>query len=168
MAVGLKLSALRDGHWHEYALRFALGGLATACAGAIAKYYGPLTGGLFLAFPAIFTASATIVEKHERQRKERQGLLGRERGKNAAALESCGAALGSWGMVAFAAVVFAFATRSIWFAFIAASIAWFAISVTLWSMRRPLRRLLLLSRTSTAKQTIKRKGQPDVRLPMSR
>ena len=81
MIVGVKLSHLKEGHWYEYAIRFVLGGLATVCAGLIAQSYGPLTGGLFLAFPAIFTASATIVEKHERQRKARQGLLGNERGK---------------------------------------------------------------------------------------
>src|ERR1044072_2730492 len=81
MIVGVKLSHLKEGHWYEYAIRFVLGGLATVCAGLIAQSYGALTGGLFLAFPAIFTASATIVEKHERQRKARQGVLGNERGK---------------------------------------------------------------------------------------
>jgi hypothetical protein len=30
---------------------------------------GPRVGGLFLAFPAIFPASATLVEKHEKQKK---------------------------------------------------------------------------------------------------
>ena len=28
MLVKIKVSALRDTHWHEYALRFGLGGLA--------------------------------------------------------------------------------------------------------------------------------------------
>jgi hypothetical protein len=34
----------------------------------------PVVGGLFLAFPAIFPASATLIEKHVRERKEKAGL----------------------------------------------------------------------------------------------
>ena len=48
----------------------------TVLAGVIAKKFGPVVGGLFLAFPAIFPASATLIEKHERERKERKGLKG--------------------------------------------------------------------------------------------
>ena len=47
----------------------------------------PAEGGLFLAFPAIFPASATLIEKHVWQRKERAGLPGARRGKEAAAPE---------------------------------------------------------------------------------
>ena len=36
--------------------------------------WGPGIGGLFLAFPAIFPASATLVEKHEKQKKNRAGI----------------------------------------------------------------------------------------------
>jgi hypothetical protein len=32
--------------------------------GLIAARFGPVVGGLFLAFPAIFPASATLIEKH--------------------------------------------------------------------------------------------------------
>ena len=76
MLVKIKVSALRDTHWHEYALRFGLGGLATVCTGLIAEIFGPATGGLFLAFPAVFCASATLIEKHERDRKQKAGLPG--------------------------------------------------------------------------------------------
>lgn len=69
MIVRAKFSALREGNWHEYAGRFALGGLATVLAGGVAQFFGPQVGGLFLAFPAIFCASATLIEKHERRRK---------------------------------------------------------------------------------------------------
>jgi hypothetical protein len=41
-----------------------LGGVVTVVAGLLAKHYGPVFGGLFLAFPAIFPASATLVDKH--------------------------------------------------------------------------------------------------------
>ena len=41
MVVKLNWSALREGRWYEYALRFALGGLATVLAGAVAERFGP-------------------------------------------------------------------------------------------------------------------------------
>src|SRR5690349_8627649 len=105
MIVKARLSALADTKWYEYVLRFCLGGLATAATGLIAGRFGPVTGGLFLAFPAIFCASASLIEKHERERKERAGLCGERRGKDAAALDSAGAALGSLGLVAFAVII---------------------------------------------------------------
>jgi hypothetical protein len=37
-----------------------MGGLVTVITGIVAKNWGPVIGGLFLAFPAIFPASATI------------------------------------------------------------------------------------------------------------
>ena len=82
MIVRAKLSALKQGHWYEYLVRFALGGLADSRGGGlVADIWGPAAGGLFLAFPAIFCASATLIEKHERERKEKKGLQGKERGK---------------------------------------------------------------------------------------
>ena len=77
MMVHLKFGALRDVHWYEFAIRFALGGAMTVIAGAIASRFGPAIGGLFLAFPAIFPASVTLVEKHVRQQKEEKGLAAR-------------------------------------------------------------------------------------------
>ena len=65
-------SALTQGHWYEYLIRFGLGGVTTVLAGLIAVRWGPVIGGLFLAFPAIFPASATLVEKHEREKKKRR------------------------------------------------------------------------------------------------
>ena len=72
----------------------------------------PRTGGLFLAFPAIFSASATLIEKHERERKEKVGLRGTRRGKEAAALDAAGAALASLGLLAFGAAIWLLAPRS--------------------------------------------------------
>ena len=74
-------------------------------AGLIAAGFGPVIGGLFLAFPAIFPASATLVEKHVRERKEKAGLAGARRGKEAAALDAAGATLGSFGLAAFGLVI---------------------------------------------------------------
>jgi hypothetical protein len=56
--------------------RFVFGGLITVATGIIAKKFGPGMGGLFLAFPAIFPASATLVEKHEKEEKQQAGMEG--------------------------------------------------------------------------------------------
>src|SRR5258708_9788544 len=101
MVVRVKWSAFKQSRWYEFVLRFVLGGLATALAGAVAQFFGPEAGGLFLAFPAIFCASATLIEKHERERKQKLGLSGYRRGTDAAALDAAGAALGSIGLAAF-------------------------------------------------------------------
>jgi hypothetical protein len=45
------------------------GGAVTVAAGLIANKWGPGVGGLFLAFPAIFPGSATLVEKHKKQKR---------------------------------------------------------------------------------------------------
>jgi hypothetical protein len=105
MVVRIKWSAVTQSRWYEYVLRFMLGGLATVMAGAIAKIFGPAAGGLFLAFPAIFCASATLIEKHEGERKEKLGISGSRRGINAAALDAAGAGLGSVGLAAFGATM---------------------------------------------------------------
>jgi hypothetical protein len=93
MIVQFKPSALRQTRWYEYLVRFVLGGAMTVIAGLIAARFGPVIGGLFLAFPAIFPASATLIEKHVRERKEKAGLSRAHRAKEAAALDASGAAL---------------------------------------------------------------------------
>ncbi len=81
MIVRFKPSILRETRWYEYLARSVLGGTMTVAAGLIAARFGLLIGGLFLAFPAIFPASATLIEKHIRERKEKAGLAGeRSRG----------------------------------------------------------------------------------------
>jgi hypothetical protein len=137
MLVKIKVSALKDTHWHEYALRFGLGGLATVGTGLIAEAFGPATGGLFLAFLAVFCASATLIEKHERDRKQKAGLPGTHRGRQAAALDALGAAIGSFGLLGFAAVMWTLPGRmGPSPAFIAATLVWMLVSVGLWRGRR--------------------------------
>ena len=77
----------------------------TVVTGLLAKYYGPVFGGLFLAFPAIFPASATLVDKHERQKKQRAGIKQTTRGRQVAGVDAAGAALGSLGLATFAYVM---------------------------------------------------------------
>ncbi len=139
MRVRIKLSALRETRWHEYLLRFLFGGLITAVAGVIASHYGPVIGGLFLAFPAIFPASATLVEKHERARKERKGLAGQKRGRDAAAVDAAGAAVGSGGLLAFAAVVWCLApVIAPWKMLALATLVWGCAAALAWVIRKAI------------------------------
>jgi Protein of unknown function (DUF3147) len=92
MKVSANFSALKKTKWYEYAVRFLLGGTVTVVAGLLAKHYGPVFGGLFLAFPAIFPASATLVDKHERQKKHRAGIPQTTRGRQVAGVDAAGAA----------------------------------------------------------------------------
>jgi hypothetical protein len=139
MQVSVRLSALADSHWYDYAIRFVLGGVMTVVAGVIAKYNGPVVGGLFLAFPAIFPASATLIEKHEREKKKRAGLPGARRGKEAGALEARGTALGSVGLMSFGALIWHTITINPWLAFLSACVTWLAVSALLWALCRNLR-----------------------------
>ena len=136
MIVQFKPSALRQTRWYEYLLRFLLGGAMTVIAGLIAARFGPIVGGLFLAFPAIFPASATLIEKHVRERKERAGLTGNRRGKEAAALDAAGAALGSLGLVAFGLVIWLMIVLSPAGALLLASALWLGVAVLAWQVRR--------------------------------
>ena len=96
---------------------------------------------LFLAFPAIFCASATVIEKHERMRKEAKCLQGARRGQQAAALDAAGAGWGSIALGVFGVCVWwlapAFAAGSL----CAAAISWLMVAVLVWVLRRRLRRV---------------------------
>jgi hypothetical protein len=132
-------SSLKEGRWYEYLIRFALGGAVTVLTGLISSRYGASVGGLFLALPAIFCASATLIEKHEIRRKSEAGLPGKRRGQQAAALDSAGTALGALGMLAFALVFWLMVESSVLGAFIVASLAWLVMSVAAWCARRKMR-----------------------------
>jgi Protein of unknown function (DUF3147) len=139
MIVRAKLSALKQGHWYEYLVRFGLGGIATVVAGLVADTWGPAAGGLFLAFPAIFCASATLIEKQERERKKKKGLKGKERGTDAAALDAAGAGLGSIALAVFGAVVWFLATDTAPASLVLVTIAWIVVAIVLWRVRRTMR-----------------------------
>ncbi len=137
--VRFSASALKEGRWYEYLVRFVLGGLATVFTGLVSKFYGPSIGGLFLALPAIFCASATLIEKHEIRRKRQVGLIGQRRGREAAALEAAGTLSGSTGMLAFAAIFALLVNDSVAAAFVGASLAWPIVAVATWFVRRSWR-----------------------------
>jgi 4-hydroxybenzoate polyprenyltransferase len=137
MRVRFDTAALRQTKWHQYAIRFLFGGLITAAAGIIAKQYGPVIGGLFLAFPAIFPAGATLIEKHEKVKKQKAGMSGTVRGRQAASVDAAGAAMGSVGLLVFALLVWEFVSRHrSWIVLLVATAAWLVVSVLIWQIRK--------------------------------
>jgi uncharacterized protein DUF3147 len=142
MIVRFDSSALRETRWYEYGLRFVFGGVITAAAGLIAREFGPTVGGLFLAFPAIFPATATLIEKHEREKKARKGLNGNQRGRQAAALEAVGTAIGSLGLILFAALAWMLLPgHAPGLVLTSATVAWLGASGGIWGIRRNKRRI---------------------------
>jgi hypothetical protein len=147
MTIKVDSAGLKETKWHEYALRFVAGGLTTLVAGMIARKWGPGIGGLFLAFPAIFPAGATLIEKHERQRKQKKGLHGEERGKDAAAIDALGTAFGSVGLIGFAGICWwLIPNHGAPLALGGATFAWLLVSFALWAIRQQRRRWFTLSR----------------------
>jgi len=102
---------------------------------AVAKEYGPSVGGLFLAFPAIFPASATLIEQHEKRRKQRTGGHGTLRGRRAAALDAAGASSGAFGLLTFACLAWKLMPDlSPWATLSIATLGWLAISMLGWKL----------------------------------
>lgn len=140
MSIQLDLSALRRNRWYEYVIRFVFGGAITVAAGLIARRWGPEFGGLFLAFPAIFPASATLVEKRAREKKHKAGVAQSTRGRDAAALDARGAALGSIALGFFALTAWRLLPTWNLAASLSASLAiWAAVALLAWRFRKHLR-----------------------------
>jgi uncharacterized protein DUF3147 len=136
MRIKVDPKSLRQTKWYECAIRFVLGGAITVIAACLAKKFGPGVGGLFLAFPAIFPASATLVEKHEAEKKAQKGLHGEKRGRDAAALDAAGAVMGTVGLALFALVVWVLLPEhSVWLTLLGAALLWFVSSCCLWFVR---------------------------------
>jgi hypothetical protein len=140
MKIKADLSALRGTKWYEFAIRFVFGGLVTVATGMIAKEYGPSIGGLFLAFPAIFPASLSLVDKHTNEKKARAGIDGAARGRAAAALDAKGAAMGTLGLLMFALVAAHWLpTSSAWFVLPFGTMVWFLFSAAAWRLRKAIK-----------------------------
>lgn len=135
MSVHVHLAALRQVQLHEYLSRFVLGGAITVASALIARQYGPVLGGLFLAFPAIFPASATLLEKHEREKKQRAGIPRTLRGRLAAAIDARGAAMGAIALVLFAVLVWQELPRHSEALVLAwALVIWFLVAAGIWRL----------------------------------
>jgi hypothetical protein len=137
MIIKIDPSSLRQIQWHEYLTRFVLGGAVTVVTGLIAQRYGPVVGGLFLAVPAIFPAGATLLEKHERDRKRRAGIPSTIRGRLAAALDARGAAMGAIGLAGFALLVWNFLPQHNAALILGAALGlWLGLSMLIWRLRK--------------------------------
>jgi Protein of unknown function (DUF3147) len=136
MRVRIDLSSLRRTTWREYLTRFLIGGAVTVLTGLIAERFGPTVGGLFLAFPAIFPASATLLDKHEREKKAKAGIPHTIRGNLAVGLDARGATLGSLALGAFGLLVWqelpAHSTAGV---LVGALVLWAALAAGLWRLR---------------------------------
>lgn len=141
MQIRIDISVLGETKWSDYAIRFLFGGFVTAAAAIIAKKFGPGVGGLFLAFPAIFPASATLIEKNAREKKRKAGLNGTRRGRVEAAVDASGASIGTLGLLVFAVLVWRFipADRP-WIVLLSGTVIWIAVSVMVWKARKMLKR----------------------------
>lgn len=85
----IRLGALRSLSVREYAIRFVFGAAISLLAGLVTLQFGPVSGGLLLAFPAVLPAALTLIERRE--------------GTDRAVEDTHGAVCGALGLVAFAA-----------------------------------------------------------------
>ena len=136
MIIKAEFSRLRQTKAWEWLVRFVFGGVVTAITGLIAKELGPVVGGLFLAFPGIFPAGVTLVERHEKERKREDGDRGARRGRAVSAVVAAGAVAGCVGLLGFAGAVWWLAPRlATWQMLLLAAVAWTALSVLAWVVR---------------------------------
>ena len=160
MRVQIDAGALRESKWCEYALRFAFGGTITALAGIIAKHYGPEVGGLFMAFPAIFPATATLLEDEQKQRKKDKGMNGAIRGRMVAGVDAYGASMGALGLALFAVVVWQRLPHSSLAVVLGeATLAWLAASVSVWFIREKVCRKLKRKFKSSSRTQVSGGGE---------
>ena len=139
MSIQTNFASLKTTKPREYAIRFLFGGLVTAATGVVAKKFGPVVAGLFLAFPAIFPASATLIAKHEKERKQKAGYDGMRRGRAAAAADAAGTSLGCLALFAFALIVWRLLPIwSPWLVLALAAITWAGTAIVLWLLHRRL------------------------------
>lgn len=137
MMIQVKLESLKGIKLQEWLVRFAFGGAVCVLAGLVAKRFGPEIGGLFLAFPAIFPAGASMVEAHEKKHKARVGIDGTNRGRTVAGLDAAGAALGCFGLIGFALTCWLCLPRLGTAAvFALGTLVWAVLSVGVWLLRK--------------------------------
>jgi hypothetical protein len=137
MRIKINFDGAKRTKFSEYGARFFFGGLITVATGLVAKKFGPGVGGLFLAFPAIFPATATLVASREKEKKRPVGMDGTIRGREAAAIEARSTAYGTFGLVAFSLIVWHFLPdHSSGPVLTFAATAWLATAVALWRILR--------------------------------
>jgi hypothetical protein len=137
MLIGINVAKLREGTPSEYLTRFLFGGTVTVLATLIAHHYGPVIGGLFLAFPGIFAPGLSMTEEHAIERKARGGANGTLFARAEASVEAAGASAGALGLTAFALTLWiGLPAHSLTLVLPLASAVWLAVSVLLWWIRK--------------------------------
>ena len=137
MLIGINVAKLREGKPTEYLTRFLFGGIVTVIATLISTRYGPILGGLFLAFPGIFAPGLSMTETHAIERKAAAGANGILFARAEASVEAAGASIGALGMAAFAIVLWKFLpAHTLAVTLPLAGAAWLSVSVTLWWLRK--------------------------------
>ena len=97
----------------DLAYRFLAGAVTSIAAGTVTLVFGPRTGGILLAFPAILAASLTLIEEQEDSAEAREDARGAVMGGGALAL-----------FAAVAAVTLGHMSGAL--ALLLATVAWFA------------------------------------------
>ncbi len=161
--IKIDVSGLGQSHWYEYLIRFIFGGIVSALAGLIAKHFGPSIGGLFLAFPAILPATATLLAKSEEEKKQSEagennhpteGVL---RGREVAGVDAAGASMGTIGLAIFALIVWkGLPQHALALVLPLATLAYFVTALSIWSLRETLWR-----RLREEFRTLSRPSQPN-------
>ncbi|HEY2597015.1 MAG TPA: nicotinamide-nucleotide amidohydrolase family protein [Candidatus Dormibacteraeota bacterium] len=112
----------------DYLIRFAFGASISLIAGILTLAFGPLFGGLFLAFPAILPATLTLLEKKD--------------GLAQAAADVRGAVIGSIGMIGFSVTAMTVLPRQPAIGLAAALVTWAVVSVVIYVTLRLMARWL--------------------------
>jgi hypothetical protein len=136
MRLKLRFDSLKETKPQEYISRFVFGGAVTVAAGLISEHYGPVVGGLFLAFPGIFPAGISLVEKHKRLREQNEGKIGVLAGRAEASVEAAGASIGAIGLIGFATVLWrGLPAHTLLPTMMAAFVMWAGLSMIFWWIR---------------------------------
>ena len=139
MRIGINVAKLREGTPAEYIGRFLFGGLVTVVASLIAGRYGPIIGGLFLAFPGIFAPGLSMTEKHAVERKASAGADGTLFARAEASVEAAGASEGALGLAAFGLTLWkGLPTHPLTLVLPLAGAAWLAVSLLCWWLRKKI------------------------------
>jgi hypothetical protein len=139
MRIGIEIAKLHEGTPREYLSRFVIGGIITVLASLIAKRYGPIVGGLFLAFPGIFAPGLSMTETHAEEQKAKLGDRGTLFGRAEASVEAAGASAGALGLAAFAFILWRrLPTHNLRPTLLLAGAAWIAVSLPFWWLREKL------------------------------
>jgi hypothetical protein len=137
MLIGINIAKLREGTPSEYIGRFVFGGVVTVLATLVSRHYGPVIGGLFLAFPGIFAPGLSMTEEHAIERKAEGGANGTLFARAEASVEAAGASAGALGLAAFGLTLWiGLPAHSLTLVLPLASVVWLAVSVLLWWIRK--------------------------------